>query len=96
VRPREPLTDHAAAIVAPTGRAYDEVTDQVTDLRWIVLPMIEESARAAGHFDIARELIDGRTGLCPRRPRGFHGTNFTGAIGTDGIATPRRVQYRMN
>jgi hypothetical protein len=31
-----------------------------------VLHMIEETARHAGHLDIARELIDGRTGLGPR------------------------------
>jgi hypothetical protein len=28
--------------------------------------MIEETARHAGHLDIARELIDGQTGLGPR------------------------------
>lgn len=31
-------------------------------LRWIVAHMIEETARHAGHADIARELIDGTTG----------------------------------
>jgi hypothetical protein len=36
------------------------------DVRWIVLHMIEETARHAGHLDIARELIDGQTGLGPR------------------------------
>jgi hypothetical protein len=30
--------------------------------RWVVLHMIEETARHAGHLDIARELIDGQTG----------------------------------
>lgn len=38
----------------------------VTDLRWIVLHMIEETARHAGHLDAARELLDGRTGLGSR------------------------------
>ncbi len=33
------------------------------DVRWIVLHMIEETARHAGHLDIARELLDGQTGL---------------------------------
>lgn len=33
-----------------------------TTARWIVLHMIEETARHAGHLDIMRELIDGRTG----------------------------------
>ena len=36
------------------------------NVRWVVLHMIEETARHAGHLDIARELIDGQTGLGPR------------------------------
>jgi hypothetical protein len=32
-------------------------------VRWIVLHMIEETAYHSGHLDIARELLDGRTGL---------------------------------
>jgi hypothetical protein len=31
-------------------------------VRWVVLHMIEETARHAGHLDIARELLDGQTG----------------------------------
>jgi hypothetical protein len=31
-----------------------------------VLHMIEETARHAGHLDIARELLDGQTRLGPR------------------------------
>ena len=37
--------------------------DQIVDLRFVVLHMLEETARHAGHLDLARELIDGRTGL---------------------------------
>ncbi|HEY1827368.1 MAG TPA: DinB family protein [Acidimicrobiales bacterium] len=33
-----------------------------TTLRWAVLHLIEETARHAGHMDITRELLDGRTG----------------------------------
>jgi uncharacterized damage-inducible protein DinB len=33
-----------------------------TTLRWIVVHLIEETARHAGHMDITRELLDGRTG----------------------------------
>jgi hypothetical protein len=40
--------------------------DEFIDLRRILLHMIEETARHAGHLDIARELIDGKTGLGPR------------------------------
>jgi len=31
-------------------------------LRWILMHMIEETARHSGHLDILRELTDGRTG----------------------------------
>jgi hypothetical protein len=31
-------------------------------LRWILIHMIEETARHAGHADILRELTDGATG----------------------------------
>ncbi|GAA3396000.1 DinB family protein [Streptomyces roseoviridis] len=33
------------------------------DLRWILLHLIEETARHNGHLDIVRELVDGRTGV---------------------------------
>ena len=33
------------------------------NVRWIVLHMIEETSRHAGHLDIARELLDGTTRL---------------------------------
>lgn len=49
----------------PRGRhSYgDFETDQPPDVRWIVLHMIEETARHAGHLDIARELLDGKIRL---------------------------------
>lgn len=31
-------------------------------LRWIVVHVLEETARHVGHLDITRELLDGRTG----------------------------------
>ena len=31
-------------------------------LRWILVHMVEETARHAGHMDVMREMIDGRTG----------------------------------
>ncbi|MFE0674006.1 DinB family protein [Streptomyces sp. NPDC058867] len=39
---------------------------QDVSLRWVLVHMIEETARHAGHMDIVRELIDGATG--DRRP----------------------------
>lgn len=50
----------------PRGRHPDPLGEEVTDLRRIVLHMIEETARHAGHLDIVRELLDGKTGLGPR------------------------------
>ena len=32
------------------------------DLRWVLLHMVEETARHAGHVDATRELLDGTTG----------------------------------
>lgn len=32
------------------------------NVRWVVVHMIEETARHAGHADILRELLDGKTG----------------------------------
>ncbi len=31
-------------------------------MRWVLIHMVEETARHAGHVDIVRELIDGRVG----------------------------------
>jgi uncharacterized damage-inducible protein DinB len=32
------------------------------DLRWVLMHLLEETARHAGHADILRELVDGTTG----------------------------------
>jgi len=45
---------------------FDWPDEPITDLRWVVLHMIEETARHAGHHDAARELLDGVTGRGPR------------------------------
>jgi uncharacterized damage-inducible protein DinB len=42
------------------GRFRDEAS--APQLQWILLHLIQEYARHAGHLDIARELIDGQTG----------------------------------
>lgn len=36
--------------------------DPSPSLRWVLMHVLEETARHAGHADILRELIDGRTG----------------------------------
>jgi hypothetical protein len=48
---------------APLGRHGDF---DPPNLRWIVLHMIEETARHAGHLDAARELLDGEARLGSR------------------------------
>jgi uncharacterized damage-inducible protein DinB len=45
-----------------TGTAW--FGDPVT-LRWVLVHMVEETARHAGHADVVRELIDGATGDHP-------------------------------
>ena len=49
--------------VEDTGRAW---SGETVSLRWVLIHMIEETARHAGHMDILRELIDGATGDHPR------------------------------
>jgi hypothetical protein len=54
---------------APRGLRFHPDPDynaQVTNVRWIVLHMIEETATHSGHLEIARELLDGKTGLTGR------------------------------
>jgi hypothetical protein len=50
----------------PRGKHGVRGQDEPPDVRWVVLHMIEETARHAGHLDIGRELLDGQTGLGPR------------------------------
>jgi uncharacterized damage-inducible protein DinB len=56
---------------AASDRAIDELDLEATgtawfgeavSLRWVLIHMVEETARHAGHADIVRELIDGMTG----------------------------------
>jgi hypothetical protein len=51
---------------APRGKHGGPAADEPPNVRWCVLHMIEETARHAGHLDIARELLDGQTRLGPR------------------------------
>jgi uncharacterized protein (DUF2461 family) len=51
---------------APRGLRFHpdaEYTKQITNVRWIVLHVIEETAAHSGHLEIARELLDGKTRL---------------------------------
>jgi uncharacterized damage-inducible protein DinB len=59
-----------AARAVMTGRGYDDTfvnrhrdgTEEVIDLRALMLHMIEEYARHNGHADLLRECLDGTTG----------------------------------
>jgi len=43
--------------------ACREVGDEsMVNLRWVLMHLLEETARHAGHADILRELVDGATG----------------------------------
>jgi uncharacterized damage-inducible protein DinB len=55
-----------ALTARPSGAVPPDMAELARNVRTVVLHMIEETARHAGHLDIARELIDGRTGLGPR------------------------------
>jgi uncharacterized damage-inducible protein DinB len=43
-----------------------ELPGEIDTVRDMLLHVIEELSRHCGHLDIARELLDGRTGLGPR------------------------------
>ncbi|NED91122.1 DinB family protein [Streptomyces sp. SID11233] len=51
----------AAGLPLDAPCAYSDLSDR--NLRWVLHHMIEETARHAGHADIIRETIDGRTGI---------------------------------
>ena len=40
----------------------DTGSEAMVDLRWVLMHLLEETARHAGHADILRELLDGSTG----------------------------------
>ncbi|MEU2759427.1 MULTISPECIES: DinB family protein [unclassified Streptomyces] len=45
-----------------TGTAWD---GRVVSMRWVLIHVLEDLLRHAGHMDIVRELIDGATGSYP-------------------------------
>ena len=74
VRPEE-TTEGVLAFYGRARAAADQAIDELgleetgtawfgdaVSLRWVLIHMIEETARHAGHVDIVRELIDGMTG----------------------------------
>jgi uncharacterized damage-inducible protein DinB len=68
-------TDGVVDFYKRAWRAADEAIDEIglddlgtawwgeqVSMRWVLIHMVEETARHAGHADILRELIDGATG----------------------------------
>lgn len=53
--------DEAIRELKVTERGTSWNGNRVT-MRWVLIHMIEETARHAGHADLVRELVDGRTG----------------------------------
>jgi uncharacterized damage-inducible protein DinB len=73
-RPDE-TTEEVLAFYGRARAASDEAIEELdldqtgtawfgdaVSLRWVLIHMVEETARHAGHADIVRELIDGMTG----------------------------------
>ena len=69
------IVDYYGRARAAADRVIDELEVEAlgtawygdtVSMRWVLIHMIEETARHAGHFDILRELIDGATGDHPR------------------------------
>ncbi len=59
------MCERSRSILAEADSLDDAVPTEergLVELRWILLHMIEETARHNGHADILRELIDGCTG----------------------------------
>lgn len=57
--------ERSRAVLAQTtidGRSVGLRDGEAFSMRWIMLHMIEETARHAGHADLLREAIDGETG----------------------------------
>jgi hypothetical protein len=56
-------TDKVVAATPSLDEGCREVGDEAqVNLRWVLMHLLEETARHAGHADILRELFDGRTG----------------------------------
>jgi uncharacterized damage-inducible protein DinB len=56
-------TDATVSSAASLDEPCRDVGDEApVNLRWVLMHLLEETARHGGHADILRELIDGETG----------------------------------
>jgi hypothetical protein len=60
-RTRGIVEAHELNEVARLGGRFADL-ESAPQLQWILLHLLQEYARHTGHLDIARELVDGRTG----------------------------------
>jgi uncharacterized damage-inducible protein DinB len=60
-RTREIVEAHELSEVSRLGGRFRDPTS-APQLQWILLHLVQEYARHAGHLDIARELLDGAVG----------------------------------
>lgn len=60
-RTRQIVQAHELTDIAAVGGRFDSAA-KAPRLQWILLHVLQEYARHAGHLDIARELIDGTVG----------------------------------
>jgi hypothetical protein len=61
-RDRQAKTDAIVSAVASLAEPCRGWDGEGKDLRWVLLHLINETARHAGHADAVRELLDGVTG----------------------------------
>jgi Protein of unknown function (DUF664) len=57
------IPDLGQAVPVPQGVAWLPSDITAWSVRWVLLHLIEETARHAGHADIIRESLDGATAL---------------------------------
>jgi uncharacterized damage-inducible protein DinB len=55
------IPDLGRAVPVPRGAPWFPADVEAWSVRWVLLHLIEETARHAGHADIVRESIDGAT-----------------------------------
>lgn len=56
------IADLGQAVPVPKGVPWFPQDVEAWSVRWVLLHLIEETARHAGHVDIVRESVDGATG----------------------------------
>jgi hypothetical protein len=61
-RERAAATDAVVRAAGSLAQPCRRGEDRGRDLRWVLLHLINETARHAGHADAVRELLDGTTG----------------------------------